>query len=600
MEIDDYSYYYKFSENGIKNRNLELWKTITSHIDSEITFKEKFYLYEKQMCSIPICYCGKNVKFIDMKSGFREFCSKECVYNSIDIKSKRKVSNIEKWGFDNPSKSIIIKEKVKKTNIEKFGVEYPLQSKHISNKNKEYFLEKYGVDNPSKIKEFREKAEKTMFEKWGVKHAMLSDKMKNELKRYFLEKYGVDNPSKIKEFREKAEKTMLEKWGVKYALQNKDLLNKLQTTNLSKYGSKSFTSTLVYKNLMNELTFTKNSKTVNSIDLIMTGSDKSEYIIKCLKCENEFTIQRQLWRVRVKNSEDICLVCNPIQNGISKTEKNILKYIREIFDGEIIENYRLDKREIDIYLPELKLGFEYNGLYWHSELNKGRNYHYDKLKFFNNSGIQLMQIWEDDWSYRTDIIKSMINNKIGNSTRIWARKCEIKEIEDNKLVREFLNTNHIQGFVGSKFKLGLFINEELVSLMTFGHLRKSLGQKNKEQNYELLRFCNKTGTSVVGAASKLFKYFLKNNQVDKITTYSLNSYSDGNLYKSLRFDFIAETAINYYWCKNGIKYHRFNFRKDKLVNEGFDLNKTEVEIMHDRQYYRVFDCGSKKWIYSNN
>lgn len=596
-EIINNSYYYKFSENGIKKRNLKLWESVNNYTDYNISFKEKFYLYENSLKTIPSCYCGNFVKFIDMKSGFREFCSKRCMYDNINTKKKRKESNIEKYGVDNPSKSNIIKEKVKNTNKKKFGVEYPLQSELISNKSKKYFLEKYGVDNPSKIKEVREKAEKTNIKIYGFKNAMMSNKIKNDLKKYFLEKYGVDNPSKIKEVRNKAENTMLEKYGVKYALQNKELLIKHNNTNLYKYGMKSFTSTDVYKRNMIEHVFKKNSLMINDNNYTMVSSDKTEYVIKCEKCKSEFTIQRQLWRNRLRNSEEICLFCNPILNGISKAEKNILNYIKEIFDGEIIENYKIDKKEIDIFIPELKIGFEYNGLYWHSELNKTKNYHYNKLKFFNNLGIDIIQIWEDDWTYKSEIIKSMINNKLKKSKRIFARNCKIEEINDNKLTRKFLEENHIQGFIGSKVKLGLYYNNELVSMMTFGNLRKSLGQTSKKDSYELLRFCNKKGISVVGGASKLFKYFISNFNFNEIISYSLNSYSSGDLYKKLGFYFSAETGVNYFWCKNGIKYHRFNFRKDKLVREGYDINKTEVEIMNERYYYRVFDCGSKKWIY---
>jgi hypothetical protein len=282
----------------------------------------------------------------------------------------------------------------------------------------------------------------------------------------------------------------------------------------------------------------------------------------------------------------------------SETKNPFLRFgIKEIYNGEIIENFRYDRKEIDIYLPELKIGFEYNGLYWHSELNKNKNYHYDKLLFFNNLGINLIQVWEDDWKYKQNIIKSMISNKILKSERIFARKCEIKEIVDNKLIRDFLEENHIQGFVGSNIKLGLFFNNELVSLMTFGNLRKSLGQVSKKGVYELLRFCNKLNTSVIGGASKLFNFFIKNYKVEEVISYSLNSYSDGNLYKNIGFNLENNTDINYFWCKNGIKYHRFNFRKDKLVKEGYDVTKTESEIMYERGYFKVFDCGSKKWIY---
>jgi len=649
MEIEkSYNgFYYKYSEKGIKNRNLKLWENINnSIINDNLTFKEKFYLYEKSILEIPKCYCGNDVKFIDMVSGFREFCSKKCMMNSVDIKNKRIKTNNEKYGVDNPSKSDEVKNKVKSTNLKKFGVEYPLQSKEIVNKSKEIFMEKYGVDNPSKVKEIREKAENTMLEKLGVKHAMLSDEIKNELKDYFLEKYGVDNPSKVKDIREKAENTMIEKYGVKHALQSKQINDSLKEffiekygvdnplkveevrkkgietllekygvdnpfkydefrkkgkeTSIEKYGVESFSQSQNYKELLKTLSFNKNSILVNNENYKLLESNISEYVIKHESCGHKFTIQIQLFRKRLKNNEEVCIICNPISNNTSMGEKEIYNFIKESFNGEIIENDRIENKEIDIYLPELKLGFEYNGLYWHSELNKPKNYHKIKSDFFNNIGINLIQIWEDDWEFKKDIVKSIIINKIGKSQKIYARNCEIKEITDNKLVRDFLIKNHIQGFVGSKIKLGLFLNNELVSLMTFGNLRKSLGQKSIDGSYELLRFCNKLNTSVIGGASKLFKYFINNYPVKQVISYSDNSRGVGNLYKNLGFNLNKETDINYYWCKNGMRYYRFNFRKDKLIKEGYDPNKTEVEIMHDRNYFRIFDCGSKKWIFEKN
>jgi hypothetical protein len=164
------------------------------------------------------------------------------------------------------------------------------------------------------------------------------------------------------------------------------------------------------------------------------------------------------------------------------------------------------------------------------------------------------------------------------------------------LIRDFLEKNHLQGFVGSSIKLGLFFENELVSIMTFGGLRKSLGQKNTKGSFELLRFCNKINHNVVGGASKLLKYFIKNYSPCNIISYSDFSRSDGNLYKKLGFELSHLSEPNYYYIINGVRNHRFNFRKDKLVKEGFDKNKTEVQIMKERKIMRIFDCGMEKWI----
>ena len=277
-------------------------------------------------------------------------------------------------------------------------------------------------------------------------------------------------------------------------------------------------------------------------------------------------------------------------------EKDLFNFIRDNYKGEIVVSDKkvLNGKELDIYLPELYLAFEFNGLYWHSELYKENDYHQKKSKICLESGVQLVHIWEDDWLYKNEIVKSVILNKLNISNTIFARKCDIREVS-NFDVRDFLNRNHMQGFVGSKHKIGLYYDNELVSLMTFGSLRKSLGQKSDDDFYELLRFCNKVGYSVVGGASKLLKYFLKNINVKSIISYSDNSRGVGDLYKKLGFVFIHETCPNYYYIIGDSKSHRFNFRKDRLIKLGYDSNKTEVQIMNNRGFYRIFDCGSKKW-----
>lgn len=289
----------------------------------------------------------------------------------------------------------------------------------------------------------------------------------------------------------------------------------------------------------------------------------------------------------------------PSCNRFNIKQNELFDFISEYQRSTSSDRTILDGKEIDIYVPDLKLGFEFNGLYWHSEIYRDKKYHLNKTKECLKKGIQLFHIWEDDWVNKNEIVKSIIINKLKKSpNRIFARNCEVREVTDNNLIKEFLNKNHIQGNIWSKIKLGLFLNNEIVSIMTFGNLRKSLGQESSKGSYEMTRFCNKLQTSVIGGASKLFKYFINNYDFKEIISYSDSSRSNGDLYRKLGFKMSSETPPNYYWIINGSRYHRFNFRKDKLVKEGYDPSKTEVQIMSERGSYRIFDCGNKKWVYS--
>ena len=128
---------------------------------------------------------------------------------------------------------------------------------------------------------------------------------------------------------------------------------------------------------------------------------------------------------------------------------------------------------------------------------------------------------------------------------------------------------------------------------------KNLGRKKSEKSYELLRFCNKNTTNVVGAASRLFGFFVKHNEVDEIISYASRDWSVGGLYEKLGFEYVRKTAPNYFYFNKdiGLRVNRYNFRKDKLVKEGYEKEISEREIMADRGYFRVYDTGSLLYSY---
>ena len=220
-----------------------------------------------------------------------------------------------------------------------------------------------------------------------------------------------------------------------------------------------------------------------------------------------------------------------------------------------------------------------------------------KTKLCLENGCHLIHIYEDEWDNKRDIVKSRILNLLGvNNIKYYARKCVVKGLT-SKVYREFCKNNHIQGSVNAKIKLGLFHEDILVSVMSFGQLRSNLGSKTKENYWELLRFCNKLNSNVIGGASKLFKFFINNYDPINVISYADRSWSKGDLYTTLGFRMVSETKPNYHYIINKKRYNRYNFRKDKLVSEGYDKNSTERQIMLDRGFKRIYDSGSLKFEY---
>ena len=320
-------------------------------------------------------------------------------------------------------------------------------------------------------------------------------------------------------------------------------------------------------------------------------NSKHNVTLICKKCGKEFDI--------LPNNLLMEHGCSKCANSVSNWEKEINEYINSIgFETETSNRKILEGKEIDILVKNSNIGFECDGLIYHSEFrNKDKNYHLEKTKLARTKGIYLIHIFEDEWYFKKEIVKSMISNVLHKTqNKIHARKCELK-IVNNDDKCDFLNQNHIQGDVNSNINLGLYFNDELVSLMTFGKLRKNLGSSPKEGSYELLRFCNKLNTTVVGGASKLFKYFTKNYNFNDIKSYCDLRWYRGNMYEMLGFEYNHSSAPNYFYINNRHRENRFNYRKDVLVKQGFDANKSEHEIMLERKIYRIYDCGCKVYTF---
>lgn len=469
--------------------------------------------------------------------------------------------------------------------------------KEVKNIFKDYWNYTNGLTNPYYCNSCKNiKSEETSLERWGVKNPMQSDYVKNKLKSSLLDKYGVDHYSKTPEWLEKYKKTSIYKYGVDNPSKFDIFKEKIVNTNLTKYGghpSKTDSFKKVIKNHRKRKTYKKYLELISEkYDVISYNDQVFEILHK--ECNNIIKVQKGLLYSRYKLNKMICPICNPIGNHISEFENEICNFIDEL--GVIyIRNTKeiLNGKELDIYIPSVKLAIEANGVFWHSELFKKSDYHIQKTKECSDLGISLIHIWEDDWNNKREIVKSIIRNRLKyNIEKIWARKCIIRNVS-TKEYKDFLNKNHIQGYSPSSINIGLYYKDQLVSLMTFGYRRT-----NNKKEYELIRFCNILNTNVIGSASKLFKYFIRNYEYNNIVSYADISLFNGYIYREIGFYSKGISKPNYFWVGNdGIRKHRYNFSKRKLVSKGYDINKTEVEIMHELGYYRIYSTGQEKYIF---
>jgi very-short-patch-repair endonuclease len=410
-----------------------------------------------------------------------------------------------------------------------------------------------------------------------------------------LKKIYSENGDFIKK---KRNKTLYKKYGinVKSPFEIKEIKEKAENTLLVKYGVRNIFSLKEYRD-------NGKNKKENSINQWCVKGYKVEYLdTNSLKifnaCEKhpEFKIDAITFYNRAARNRNgvICPICNPL-NSFSSFESEFEEILRDL-KINYLKNDRLiiKPEEIDFFIPEFNLAIELNGIYWHSEIYKNKKYHLNKLKKCEERGIQLIQIWEDDFYNKKEIIKSLISNKLNKTENIiFARKTYIREIGSYEY-KEFLIKNHLQGAINSSIKIGLFYSDQLVSVMGFGKNRISLGSKYAEGNYELHRFCSALNTVIVGGASKILTYFEKTYKPNCIITYAKRDYSNGKFYEKIGFKKEKECDPGYYWIINGCRKHRFSYRKDKIINES-NKQKTEIEIMHEKGFIRAFDSGNLKY-----
>jgi len=465
--------------NAVKRKTPDFFQYVMNSNNGD-SFSEKLYLIlhhsEKPLCK----NCGINeVQFLDIRRGYRDFCSRKCNATSKQRNNKREETCLKKYGVSHYSKTHKYKDQFKET-----------------------CLKKYGVANPGQIKE-------NLVSRAQTKKRTFFDRLVHEVRDRSIPEFTFDEYNEVREVKD---------W-------------------------------------------------------------------KCTECNNVF-------QSHVFNKLPLCPKCYPTANygGQSTVEKDIIEYIKTIYNKEIVENTRdiISPKEIDIYLPDVKLGIEVCGVYWHSDLrNPDIYYHQNKFIQCQKQGITLLTILDYEWFNKQEQCKNMLLYKLlASNKRIGARKCVIKRISA-KESRQFIDNIHIQGFSPATYHYGMFYENKLVSCMSI-----SKDRFEKTEYYEIIRFCSKH--NVVGAFSKFV------SRVKKELGFNIKSYvdlrwGDGKSYDMNGFKLVNITKPGYWYYIDGKMYHRLSFTKKKLVEQGYSKNNTEFEIMNKRGALRFWDCGVKKY-----
>lgn len=321
--------------------------------------------------------CETNLTVLNVKDGFgyRGWCSKECFKkDNTEAKAKRTATNIERYGVAVPAKNDSVRERVREswaaktadekqtiverrseTSLKKYGTKRPSQSKEVKDKIRKTTLERHGGFG---FQANREVYEQTMLERYGVTSPLKSEAIRSKQRETCLSRYGVENVSSTKHVRDRVKETMLQSYGI--GVQNQQHLNR------------------EFRGGVTILEFLNDKKSLESLYFSRGIVGTTVDLGVCAR-----TVYNYL------NKHNI-----PRRKGPSSLET----FFTDNLGEEVVKNDRslLDGLEIDVYLPEYKIGIECHGEYWHasnSKFPKAPNYHFQKFLLAKSKGIRLFQFW---------------------------------------------------------------------------------------------------------------------------------------------------------------------------------------------------------------
>ncbi len=491
-------------------------------------------------------------------------CEKEFLSNPKRPKTRQK-----KYCSDeckNSGKSANMKD----TFIRKYGVENPAKCKEVADKIRNTKEERYGSGTFNNHKKFVD----TCIQRYGVSHPMELESTKDKIKDTNISRYGVENPSQDERVKNKKKETTLQHYGVENPFESEIIKLKIKEK-LSESGIK-FTSQKHYTSGVLEI--------LESPENLSSYIKNKNYREVCADLEISYTTLLKYMKMH-----------SLIDSTQSCFEQDVFTFISDIAGVEdLTQRTRkiIPPLELDIVDVKRKIAIECNGLYWHSELaGKDNTYHITKTERCLSAGFRLIHIYDFQWyGEKSKIVKSRLKSIFGYSNKIYARKCELRELSINDEIN-FFNNTHIQGYTPSSKCFGLYYKDEIVCAMSFIKSRF-----NKNYEWELLRYSSALDVTVIGGASRLLSYFIKDINPTSMISYSLRDWGEGDLYTKLGFDFLHNSSPNYWYTKDNFQVEsRIKYQKHKLpkILDNFDEKLTEWENMKNNGFDRYWDSGNK-------
>ncbi len=579
--------------------------------------------------------CGAKTDFRSINAGYYKHCSFGCSVNDPEVAEKRtaktKAALLEKYGVENASQIDGNSAKVKATKLARHGSENYCNIQKAKKTN----LERYGHESYLGTSERIAKQKEHSLKTYGVDHHTKSTVWKDQIKQVFFERYGVDHPASQPEVRARL-KTRIESEGADFILRRPST-RKAQALAMRER---------VVARVENDLGGTFGEH-VTAVDLLAGR-------FLCGVCREEFVMPNYGTSRSQPRTYPRCLACFPIKdNRDSIIQQELVAWIASPCDSggcgipvdQIILNDRValgTGKEIDVYIPTKKTGFELNGNFWHTEVygSKSKHYHQDKVFAAASKNVRLVHVFEDEWTRKRNLVKEKIRQILGvgaeTKTKYFARKTNTYNIQlhENGItvdLHDFFDANHIQGSVRNLRKdmscalTATNLDGQIIAAMLFTkqkriHMTKKsadIDQTNGDAEcWELVRYAVRSGCLCVGMAGKLLSRFISHATASsgavRIISYadlawskhpSIVSSGSESMYQKIGFVQVAITQPSYCYVHRSdflTRQHRYKYRKSELVRLNMMLSTdqsmtTEWDVMQKHGFDRIWDCGKIKY-----
>lgn len=610
----------RFSQGVQNDPELFAWVMVRSAAVPDVaSFAERCYVAIHGP-DVATCPKGQRRTFYSFKDGYEGSCDlgSHCAcrreqqartmaahHASLDDAERERrrhavaSTNLARYGHTSVLGVPAVREKIRRTIQDRFGADHHMRSETGRASYREKFRARWGADSPFHMPQTHEKVRETNLRRYGASTTMAI------ARDAYRKQTGLQNPFQNEDVKRKADTTMMERHGVRRALQSAAIRHRMTERMRQTHG---VTHPMMLQSVRDRLRqtvrerynrdFVNQDHIPDEVYAILQDAER----FSALVLGSSLREAANTLGIAYDTARKYCY-----RHGVilpkSSYETSIVEFLRGIGVTNIRQGVRdiIPPREIDIVLPDHKIGIEFCGLYWHRHEHIGdKNYHKTKTDAMEHLGYRLITIFEDEWLEKPEIVRARLRHAVGRSERgHGARECSIMTITAQH-ARAFLETHHIQGGGVYGFaNYGAFHDDALVAVMTFARARGALGSK-RTGPVELLRFAT-DGASHPGVADRLFRRFVRDHQPDSIISYADRRWSNGNLYEKLGFRLKHATDPNYWYCNfNSLRrHHRYLFRKDRVVDRVEDgASKTEGQIMQELGYHRIYDCGSLRYEWS--